>query len=177
MGLLPLEFSDCLLDSPYFRENLRAHERQLERASEDVKCVARCVREVAEAARSLSAAKRALAAALEAASASFECGGLSGSGGGGGGGANNGLTDDEVIIANSLREFASFFNQVRVIFRAHFSLRWRVSLLRFAHVQKSKGKEGAPETSRFKLTSKQASKKVCIRVPPLTQHPPLFPLK
>ena len=26
MGLLPLEFSDCLLDSPYFRENLKAHE-------------------------------------------------------------------------------------------------------------------------------------------------------
>lgn len=29
MGLLPLEFSDCLLDSPYYRENLRAHEKQV----------------------------------------------------------------------------------------------------------------------------------------------------
>ena len=34
MGLLPLEFSDCLIDSPYFRENLKAHEKQLDRVSE-----------------------------------------------------------------------------------------------------------------------------------------------
>jgi hypothetical protein len=37
MGLLPLEFSDCLLDSPYFRENLRAHEKQLEQTATDIK--------------------------------------------------------------------------------------------------------------------------------------------
>lgn len=41
MGLLPLEFSDCLLDSPYFRENLRAHERQLEQDSNDIKGIVR----------------------------------------------------------------------------------------------------------------------------------------
>ncbi len=102
MGLLPLEFSDCLLDSPYFRENLRAHEKQLDAASEDIKTIARCIREVTEAARSLSAAKRALADALEA--FRFDsCGAGDGST----------LTDDEVIVANSLKEFANFFNQVR----------------------------------------------------------------
>lgn len=37
MGLLPLEFADCLLDSPYFRENLRAHEKQLDQTSGDIK--------------------------------------------------------------------------------------------------------------------------------------------
>lgn len=37
MGLLPLEFSDCLLDSPYFRENLRAHEKQLDQTATDIK--------------------------------------------------------------------------------------------------------------------------------------------
>ena len=37
MGLLPLEFADCLLDSPYFRENLRAHEKQLDQTSADIK--------------------------------------------------------------------------------------------------------------------------------------------
>ena len=37
MGLLPLEFSDCLLDSPYYRENLRAHEKQLEQTSGSIK--------------------------------------------------------------------------------------------------------------------------------------------
>ncbi len=30
MGLLPLEFSDCLVDSPYFRENLKQHEKTLD---------------------------------------------------------------------------------------------------------------------------------------------------
>ena len=39
MGLLPLEYSDCLLDSPYFRENLKAHERQLDAASADIKTI------------------------------------------------------------------------------------------------------------------------------------------
>ena len=97
MGLLPLEFSDCLLDSPYFRENLRAHERQLDRACADAKSIARCISEVSAAARALSAAKRALADAL--ADSNFEC--IGGT-----------LTDDEVIIANSLREFANYFNQV-----------------------------------------------------------------
>jgi len=37
MGLLPLEFSDCLLDSPYFRENLRAHEKQLDQTASEIK--------------------------------------------------------------------------------------------------------------------------------------------
>ena len=37
VGLLPLEFADCLLDSPYFRENLRAHEKQLDQTSADIK--------------------------------------------------------------------------------------------------------------------------------------------
>ena len=37
MGLLPLEFSDCLLDSPYFRENLRAHEKQSDQTASEIK--------------------------------------------------------------------------------------------------------------------------------------------
>ena len=39
MGLLPLEFSDCMLDSPYFRENLKAHEKQLDQTSTDIKAI------------------------------------------------------------------------------------------------------------------------------------------
>ena len=37
MGLKPLEFADCLLDSPYFRENIHEHERELERTNEAIK--------------------------------------------------------------------------------------------------------------------------------------------
>ena len=41
MGLLPLEFADCLIDSPYFRENLKSHEKQLDQTSSDIKGIIR----------------------------------------------------------------------------------------------------------------------------------------
>lgn len=37
MGLKPLEFSACYLDSPYFRDNVYEHERELERTNENIK--------------------------------------------------------------------------------------------------------------------------------------------
>ena len=37
MGLKPLEYSDCYLDSPYFRDNVYEHEKELERTSERIK--------------------------------------------------------------------------------------------------------------------------------------------
>ena len=37
MGLQPLEFSECLTDSPYFREKLHAHEKELGRTSKAIK--------------------------------------------------------------------------------------------------------------------------------------------
>lgn len=43
VGLQPLEFTDCLTDSPYFREKLHAHEKELEKTSEQIK---RLVKEV-----------------------------------------------------------------------------------------------------------------------------------
>merc|ERR1719340_468843 len=97
VGLLPLEFADCLLDSPYFRENLRAHEKQLDQTSADIKGIIKDVQDVVEAAKTVSKAKRTLAASL--ANFQFDCLGTS-------------LTDDEIIIANSLKEFARFLNEV-----------------------------------------------------------------
>jgi len=107
--LLPLEFSDCLLDSPYFRENLRAHERGLDRTATDVKTLARDVEAVLEAASQLSKAKRGLSNTLKA--FQFDCLGTS-------------LTDDEVIVANSLKQFAAFIDQVSVKFYAAKSARY-----------------------------------------------------
>ncbi|KAF7244151.1 Rho GTPase-activating protein 10 [Varanus komodoensis] len=37
MGLQPLEFSDCYLDSPVFRERVRAHEAELEKTNKFIK--------------------------------------------------------------------------------------------------------------------------------------------
>ncbi len=37
MGLKPLEFSDCYRDSPYFREYVYEHEKELEKTNERIK--------------------------------------------------------------------------------------------------------------------------------------------
>lgn len=37
MGLRPLEFDECLLDSPYFRDNLYEHEKELDETNNDIK--------------------------------------------------------------------------------------------------------------------------------------------
>lgn len=52
--LLPLEFTDCLTDSPYFRENLHAHEKELETTSNQIKGMIKQVKELLEAAKGLS---------------------------------------------------------------------------------------------------------------------------
>lgn len=39
MGLQPLEFSDCYLDSPDFRERLKCYEQELERTNKFIKDV------------------------------------------------------------------------------------------------------------------------------------------
>ena len=51
MGLLPLEFTECLTDSPYFRENLHAHEKELEKTSLAIKVLIKEVKDLVNAAR------------------------------------------------------------------------------------------------------------------------------
>lgn len=52
MGLLPLEYTDCLTDTPHYRENLRAHEKELERTSQAIKGLIKEVKDLLAAARS-----------------------------------------------------------------------------------------------------------------------------
>jgi hypothetical protein len=54
VGLKPLEFSDCASDSPYFRDNLHAHEKELDKTNQQIK---RLIKEVKDL---MSAAKRKL---------------------------------------------------------------------------------------------------------------------
>lgn len=53
MGLLPLEFTDCLTDSPYFRENLHAHEEELDKTNRQIKGLIKEVKELLSAAKSM----------------------------------------------------------------------------------------------------------------------------
>lgn len=52
MGLQPLEFADCLADSPYFREKLHEHERELESTSKGIKSLISHGKQVFDAAKS-----------------------------------------------------------------------------------------------------------------------------
>ncbi|XP_041357264.1 rho GTPase-activating protein 26-like isoform X2 [Gigantopelta aegis] len=90
MGLQPLEFADCLTDSPYFREKLHEHERELERTSKSIKNLVQHGKQVFDAAKQLSRAQKSFAQDLK--DFNFEC-------------IGNQQTDDEQCIANSLREF------------------------------------------------------------------------
>lgn len=51
VGLQPLEFSECLADSPVFREKLLRHEKELERTSQQIKRLIKEVKDVVHAAK------------------------------------------------------------------------------------------------------------------------------
>ncbi|CAG5079486.1 Similar to ARHGAP26: Rho GTPase-activating protein 26 (Gallus gallus) [Cotesia congregata] len=51
IGLKPLEFTDCLTDSPFFRENLHYHERELDKTSQQIKRLIKEVKELLVAAK------------------------------------------------------------------------------------------------------------------------------
>ncbi|XP_065205756.1 rho GTPase-activating protein 26 isoform X2 [Planococcus citri] len=88
--LQPLEFTDCVTDSPFFRDNLHAHERELQKTSQQIKRLIKEVKDLINAAKHLSRAQRSLSVSLQ--NFSFECIGTT-------------QTDDELVITKSLAEF------------------------------------------------------------------------
>ncbi|XP_039313257.1 rho GTPase-activating protein 26 isoform X3 [Solenopsis invicta] len=97
VGLKPLEFTDCLTDSPYFRENLHYHERELEKTSQQIKRLVKEVKDLLQAAKNLSRAQRAFSKTLQ--NFSFECIGES-------------QTEDEIHISQSLKEFGKLIASI-----------------------------------------------------------------
>ncbi|XP_075234880.1 GTPase regulator associated with FAK isoform X2 [Lycorma delicatula] len=97
VGLQPLEFTDCLTDSPYFRENLHAHEKELEKTSQQIKRLVKEVKDLLSAAKHLSRAQRALSSSLQ--NFNFECIGTT-------------QTDDELLISKSLGEFGKLIASI-----------------------------------------------------------------
>lgn len=65
MPLLPLEFVDCLSDSPYFRGNLQAHEKELEITSSQIKVLIKQVNHLVEKAKGMYTHTRALVACVK----------------------------------------------------------------------------------------------------------------
>ncbi|XP_029439736.1 rho GTPase-activating protein 26 isoform X2 [Rhinatrema bivittatum] len=92
MGLPALEFSDCCLDSPQFREKLKSHELELEKTNKFIKELIKDGKSLIAALKNLSSAKRKFADSLN--EFKFRC-------------IGDAETDDEITIAKSLQEFAA----------------------------------------------------------------------
>uniref|UniRef100_A0A8C6XJW3 Rho GTPase-activating protein 10 n=1 Tax=Naja naja TaxID=35670 RepID=A0A8C6XJW3_NAJNA len=97
MGLQPLEFSDCYLDSPKFRERIRAHEAELEKTNKFIKELLKDGKTLIAATKNLSAAQRKFARSLR--DFRFEC-------------IGDAETDDERCIDASLHEFSNFLKNL-----------------------------------------------------------------
>ncbi|XP_020293772.1 rho GTPase-activating protein 26 isoform X1 [Pseudomyrmex gracilis] len=97
VGLKPLEFTDCLTDSPYFRENLHYHERELEKTSQQIKRLIKEIKDLLTAAKNLSRAQRTFSKTLQ--NFSFECIGES-------------QTEDETHISQSLKYFGKLIASI-----------------------------------------------------------------
>uniref|UniRef100_A0A3B3TMV8 Rho GTPase-activating protein 26 n=1 Tax=Poecilia latipinna TaxID=48699 RepID=A0A3B3TMV8_9TELE len=92
MGLPALEFSDCYLDSPQFRDRLKSHELELDKTNKFIKELIKDGKALIQALKCLSTAKRKFADSLN--DFKFQC-------------IGDAETDDEICIAKSLQEFAA----------------------------------------------------------------------
>uniref|UniRef100_A0A4W6D7G1 Rho GTPase-activating protein 42 n=1 Tax=Lates calcarifer TaxID=8187 RepID=A0A4W6D7G1_LATCA len=95
MGLPTLEFSDSFLDSPEFRERLQCHEIELERTNRFIKDLIKDGNMLISALRNLSLAVQRFSQSLQ--EFQFEC-------------IGDAETDDEVNIAQSLKEFSQLLS-------------------------------------------------------------------
>ncbi|XP_045778732.1 rho GTPase-activating protein Graf isoform X2 [Maniola jurtina] len=139
VGLQPLEFTECLADSPHFRENLQRHEKELERTSQQIKRLIKEVKDVVQAAKRLGAAQLALAASME--QFEFACIGAS-------------MTDDERVIGRSLHHFAQLIRTIederdRMLGRAHEQIIQPLERFRKDHI-------GAVKEGKKKFDKKTA---------------------
>ncbi|XP_076024658.1 oligophrenin-1 isoform X2 [Genypterus blacodes] len=97
MGHPPLEFSDCYLDSPDFRETLKCYEVELDRTSKFLK-------ELTKDGNSVITAIKGYSLALQKFSQTLSCFQFDFIG--------DSLTDDEINIAESFQEFAGLLQEV-----------------------------------------------------------------
>uniref|UniRef100_A0A8R1YCM9 Rho GTPase-activating protein 26 n=1 Tax=Pristionchus pacificus TaxID=54126 RepID=A0A8R1YCM9_PRIPA len=97
MVLKPLEFSDCISDSPWFRQNLHDHEQVLDDAYKNIKLIEAQCRELINCNKKLSQAQLAFAKSLS--NFQLETVGMN-------------QTDDERMIATCFGEFGQILVQI-----------------------------------------------------------------
>ncbi|KNC32700.1 hypothetical protein FF38_02724 [Lucilia cuprina] len=96
-GLEPLEFEECIVDSPEFRDNLNRHEKELDHTSHQIKKIIKEVKDLMSAAKVLSTRMKQLAYSLK--DFNFECIGTA-------------QTDDELVICESLKHFGDIISMI-----------------------------------------------------------------
>ncbi|XP_019391761.1 PREDICTED: oligophrenin-1 [Crocodylus porosus] len=99
MGHPPLEFSDCYLDSPNFRERLKCYEQELERTNKFIKDVIKDGNSLISAIKNYSSAVQKFSQTLQSFQFDF---------------IGDTLTDDEINIAESFKEFAELLQEVEL---------------------------------------------------------------
>ncbi|CAH2315517.1 oligophrenin-1 isoform X1 [Pelobates cultripes] len=97
MGHSPLEFSDCYLDSPGFRERLKGYEQELERTNKFIKDVIKDGNALITAIKGYSCAVQKFSQTLQNFQFDF---------------IGDTMTDDELNIAESFKEFADVLQEV-----------------------------------------------------------------
>ncbi|KAM4020307.1 oligophrenin-1 isoform 1-T1 [Anomaloglossus baeobatrachus] len=97
MGHTPLEFSDCYLDSPVFRDSLKGYEQELERTNKFIKDVIKDGNALITAIKGYSSAIQKFAQTLQSFQFDF---------------IGDTMTDDEKNIAESFKEFADLLQEV-----------------------------------------------------------------
>ncbi|KAM4750157.1 rho GTPase-activating protein 10 isoform 1-T1 [Anableps anableps] len=97
MGLHPLEFSECYLDSPGFREKIKAQEAELDKTNRFIKELYKDGKNLINATKQLGMAQRKFAQCLG--EFQFEY-------------IGDAKTDDEKCIDESLQEFSSFLKNL-----------------------------------------------------------------
>ncbi|KAM3624096.1 uncharacterized protein V6R79_018857 [Siganus canaliculatus] len=97
MGLHPLEFSECYLDSPGFREKIKLHEAELDKTNRFIKELYKDGKNLINATKQLGMAQRKFAQCLG--EFQFEY-------------IGDAKTDDEKCIDVSLQEFSSFLKNL-----------------------------------------------------------------
>ncbi|XP_076003744.1 rho GTPase-activating protein 10 isoform X1 [Genypterus blacodes] len=97
MGLHPLEFSECYLDSPSFREKIKTHEAELDKTNRFIKELYKDGKNLINATKQLGMAQRKFAQCLG--EFHFEY-------------IGDAKTDDERCIDESLQEFSSFLKNL-----------------------------------------------------------------
>ncbi|KAM8954421.1 oligophrenin-1 isoform 2-T2 [Pelodytes ibericus] len=99
MGHSPLEFSDCYLDSPIFRESLKGYEQELERTNKFIKDVIKDGNALINAIKGYSSAVQKFSQTLQNFQFDF---------------IGDTMTDDEINIAESFKEFAGLLQEVEI---------------------------------------------------------------